>query len=259
MLERSHYAAGILLVAVLSATLFVPETAFALVPAPPTVYMEFESTNVAIGFNCGINLQVHLMSQGPFQAPVNLTVINPPKDLRIYIYPNPVLVPMVGDSYSTITLIPTLNTPTGNYTIQVKATPLPTPYSPKDEHYVVGEGYFNLRIVDSCSKISTLATTNTRSITTTTTTTTSSLKQAANVTTTITLTTNVTSTVTSVTTQLSTTTSAFIREGATIQPAEPTSTTTERVTDPSTYAWAVSATVAAVVLAVVLLIQRRSG
>lgn len=82
--------------------------------------------------------------------------------------------------------------------------------------------------------------------------------------------TNTTSTITtttvvstSTTTRVSTVTSTSTTT-VTIEPIVPTSTTTTTVTtteivaDPSTYAWAVSATVAAVVLAVVLVLQRRS-
>jgi hypothetical protein len=63
-------------------------------------------------------------------------------------------------------------------------------------------------------------------------------------------TTTVTTTETAKTTQTQTVTST--------QTTTITNTTTERGTDPSTYAWAVSATVAVVILAVVLLRQRRT-
>ena len=91
----------------------------------------------------------------------------------------------------------------------------------------------------------------------TTNTTTSSGSVASNVTTTITSTQISTSTMTELSTQTST--SMSITTLSTMFTSAVTTTSMEMVTDPSTYAWALSATVAAVVLAVVLLLQRTTS
>ncbi len=65
---------------------------------------------------------------------------------------------------------------------------------------------------------------------------------------------NITTTTTTTTTVVYTSTVTSVSAITSVSMA----VTTERVTDPSTYAWAVSATVATVMLAVVLMLQRRT-
>lgn len=239
MFGKSRHVAVTLLV-VLAAALMVPESAFAISgPPPPSVSLEFER-GWAAAPKCPAEYTIKLRPEDGFQGAVNLTLANPPKGVTADIYPNPVLLSYwnwAGIIFPMrVDVSP--DTPNGTYQVKVIATALPGPGSIlynevfNNKTATQFDGYFTL-VVGKCGEPLPDATT-------TTSTTPSSTISVTTTTVTTTVTTTLPNTLTGTIT------------------AVPTATAQEGTTDPTAYGWAISATVATVVLAVTLLMQRRT-
>lgn len=209
--------------------LLVPsEAAFAGVPPPPALFIKFTSKSQFAGDRCPALYTATLYPLSDLYGKINLTAVNVPKGAVATFVPNPILMDSSNDSatYMIVTVSP--NTPHGNYTLNIKATPLSgSNYNTSYGVAVNGDAQITLN-VGSCSeplneqfKTNNFTSTLTKEITQT---------QIQ------------TQTQTIVLTQSSTLTTTAI--------------STERIADFSIYAWAIGATAIAAALAIVLLRKR---
>ncbi len=220
-----------------STALIVPEAVFALgEPAAPRPIPIFVNEQV-VGDSCGGTQTVFLgdIRSAGFEGGVNLTLVDPPKGVTGTFVPNPVMLISGFENYTMLIVNLVHDAPLGRYPLRIRLTPLPDSnygaWGVEDKSLLdtnVTLDYVHQCIDSGIEQYNPPYTTTTISLFASTSTTTE--------------------------THLSTITSTSITTVSTAFTS--TTTSTESVTDPSTYAWAIGATGAAVVLAVVLLLRR---
>lgn len=225
--KSRHAAAVTLLLLVLAAALMVPEAAFAI-SNPPYIGLSFDpqSTkplNILAGGSATFNMATGAFDPADLEkwvdGNISLSIARAPSWANVTITPNLFTGITKGDYYnSTMTLKIAQDAPEGLTSIVVHA------------NAILIDGLRRSYSLEDTQKITlNIIAIPVRTITVTTT---LSQYELPPRTVTTTVSTALTNTV--------------------------TNTSTEQVSDPSTYAWAVSATVAAVVLAVILLLRRKN-
>ncbi len=213
----------LLLLFLLLTILAVPEGAFAIVPTAPFIFVEVEpiSQDVQAGGSAIFNVSV--IPEAAFNtANITLSLVDPPQGVTAVFNPDNRVFTKEGVFNSSMTVKVAADAPQGKQIIKVRGAGSAFAASdPTTPQRIDSTNYVTINITASSTKTTTTTTT-----TTSTTTVTRGYIENQSVTTLI----------------LTNTT---------------TVTTTEGATDPSTYAWAVSATVAAIILAVILLLSRR--
>jgi hypothetical protein len=227
--EKSHHVAvTLLLIALaLSTALMVPEVASTLRPSPPSVFLMFERVDQSVANGCPTTNLVHIISQSGFEGNVNLNVVNHPAEgMYVAFTPNSVYVPKYGENTSLVTVTVMPNSAQGRVNLTVIGI------SAADRTVNDTKPLF-VNVLSPCVQF-----TNTKG------------------------TTSYTVYVTTVTTTVTTTSTLILRQDRPTSTSSTTtttltSTTTEQAKDTSTLAWAVSATMATIVLAVVVLRKKR--
>jgi hypothetical protein len=209
------------------------EIAFALGgPGPPAVYIEVTPKESPVADSCPALYEIKLISQELFQGALNLTAVDQPKGVTATFGPNPILIPMFNDGTVYLMVEVSPDTPLGRHTVHIEVTPLPGPGSSYNEDFFInGDPSFVLNVGSCGSPLGEARTT----------TTTTNLMGSNRTVTTVKMSTE---------TRVSTTTFS------TTLTSTSTTTSTERVTEPATYAWAAGATVAAAVMAVVMVLRK---
>lgn len=237
MPEKSLQVA--VLLSLLVTTLLLPEAAFAIGgPGPPSIFIGIEpkSQDLQVGGSATFKVTVYPQSYWDI-GNVTLSLSNPPQGVTATFNPEKMTITDFDAFSSTLTVKATADAPQGRVTLTVRGKGVEysrtEPNSPSSRVNLDSQADMMLNIVASYPK----TTVTTTVVTTTTTTLTTGIIQTQTV------------------TQIGTSTNTL---ATTLTTTITTTAITEQASDTPNYAWALSATVATIVLAAVLISQRRS-
>jgi hypothetical protein len=224
-------AVSVMILGVLAVSV-IDDSAFASQPAPPGVFVMFTKLS-NVGERCPSIYKATLISQAGFEGNVTLSTINLPNTMSVAFNPNPIFVPVGSSGITSMVVMGSYGTPIGNLTLSIKVSPSSVSVGGNG---LDANGNPRLTVpVGPCIEYSNVKNNNNTGRTTTIIS---------------------TSTVTKVSTVTSTNTTTV----TTTPPTMPTTTITakigEETPDLSTSAWAISATVAAAVLALVVFLRK---
>ncbi len=186
---------------------------------PPGLAIQVIPEMQVVSEKCPVTYTVRLVSLNGFYGKVNLTVVELPRGVTAFVYPNPIEIQKYNSKSTHIRVEVSPDASQGNQTINIVITPLPGSFYNHDAGLnIYGVNFISL-YVGTCESQSTM-----------------------NI--------NLTRTTTSTQTNISTITlSTTITNTITIE--------TDNVTDTPIYIWAIGATIIAIILPLILTLRKR--